>query len=1062
MYSRGAAAKGATGTVAGHSQRAWEAELSAVGYGREDLVYSGGGLDLSSVSLPNMDGDGSKSLRNGAMRFPPKSRIDLPGEISEPLFAPATLGEAKRIGADLLENIDFLEARMLDLATLVSESRKACRAHGKYLYGLPFPPSDAADVAAVRRLLSHDLQALRDEAVSLGNDIDVIRSQKIDLVLPAEISSAHPTLSKVRQSILKRCEALRAEVSTTEIVLHNLLDLSDDLLSVHHGPSCKLDGVEPDWGHLGTSKDAVHTSNKALCYVAWMEARSLPICDAIFEFFQSPTHNDHILAIVGYVFAPRELCEVLEYVTSNGGRTPLILPLAPDGEGAERYYVNDKNGKSGTGGGEKLYGALYSPLPLYLSNGVHQLILDECQLTDYDVNTLATHLPALTGLHTLCLRGNSITSLGATSLSTSLWDRASELQVLRLDRNNIGAEGALSLSKAIPRCRYLQALSLSFNPIGDVGLFYILRAIMNPVRKARNSLPRPFQLSKKDGDYDYDDDIESAYSDDEDEMQRLIRRRRELTGADEGEGKGDGGNERGQEERKGGDEDQTAAASSLYNSDTDSYEYVDNDDDAFGSVDSRGSSRGRGRGVRGGRRRKNRGSVNGKEDDDDDGNDDGADVYTMLNDEESVYSVALSRRSSVQLNPSAASMNLTRLSSKFDASALARMPLFLRKFRLVRFKIVAVAAFLRVKSRGHALYSLSVAGCSLSGFSLEVASHALADNQHLGVLDLSHNSIGAGAGERSGGETCQDQHDAAHVVGVAQIQLGMSRQQLREAISLSHYKVTGKYETLVYDLSVASGIHPEHLEASIFPAIRQRDAKEIYTQLLCDSGLQTLTMQSCALVDEAVQQFVQILNKGVAASDQREAVESGAMALLRNPDCVRDPQLAAILREHGISLSVQDDLHHHKLLLALDKTDLDQIAASLKAAFQKPFLQALQRRCSLSTLDISDNHLGPTAANWVAAATGNLFLDNLQVGVKGGVLSTSSSSTLPRKPASDHNQKHSGHSRRTLLGEGSEYDDEQDDLSEVSADDIGGDKSFSSAILNKVSQSANWLRGTKQ
>lgn len=1046
--------------------RKWEAELSA-SYGREELVYSGGALDLS-LSLPNMDGDGNKDLRNGAMRFPPKSRIDLPGEISEPFFARASLGEAKRIGTDLLENIDFLEARMLDLVTLVSENRKSCRAHGKYLYSLPFPPPDAEDVVRVRRLLAHDLQALRDDAVSLVNDIDAIRSHNIDAVLPAEISSAHPTLSKVRQSILKRCEALRTEVSTTEIVLHNLLDLSDDLLSVHHGPSCKLDGVEPDWGHLGISKDAVQTSNKAVCYVAWMEARSLPICDAVFEFLQSPTQNDHILAIVGYDFAPRELCELLEYVTSNGGRTPLILPLPPDGDRAGRNHrrVDDDDDDDDVlgSGAEKLYAAIHSPLPLYLSNVVHQLILDECQLSDYDVNTLATHLPALTALHTLCLRGNNITSLGATSLSTALWDRASELQVLRLDRNSVGAEGALSLSKAIPRCRYLQALSMSFNPIGDVGLFYILRAIMNPIRKARNGLPRPFQLSKKDGDYDFDDDIESGYSDDEDEMQRLLRRRRELAGEDEGD------DEQGQEERKGGDESQTAATMSLYDSDIDSYEYVDNDDDAFGSIDSRGSSRGRARGRGGRRRRQNRGSVYGSDGCARDGDDDdGTDVYTMPNDEETVYSVALSRRSSVQLNPSAASLSLSRMSSKFDASALARMPLFLRKFRLVRFKIVAVAAFLRVKSRGHALFSLSVAGCSLTGFSLELISYALADNQHLGVLDLSHNPIGAGAAMRGQGEISQEQHDAAHVVGVAQIQLGMSRQQLRDAISLSHHNLSGKYETLVYDLSVASGIHPERLETTIFPAICQRDAKEIYTQLLCDSGLQTLSMQSCGLVDDAVQQLVQILNKGVAVCDQREAAESGALALLRNPDCVRDPQLGVILREHGINLSVQDELHHHKLLLALDKTDLDQIAATLKTAFQKPFLQSLQRSCFLSSLDLSDNHLGPTAANWVGASTGFMFLDNFQIGVAVGTTSSTSSSSLPRKTPAD--QMHAGHSRRSILrfADGSDYDDDGDEdlVSAVSNDDLGGEAgntspSFASAIMKQVSQSRGWLRNTNR
>tara|TARA_B110000090_G_C13168811_1_gene364547 strand:+ start:197 stop:403 length:207 start_codon:yes stop_codon:yes gene_type:complete len=46
----------------------------------------------------------------------------------------------------------------------------------------------------------------------------------------------------------------------------------------------------------------------------------------------------------------------------------------------------------------------------------------------------------------------------------------------------------------------LQALSISFNPIGDAGLYYILRATMNVRRKARESVPRPLELFNADAD----------------------------------------------------------------------------------------------------------------------------------------------------------------------------------------------------------------------------------------------------------------------------------------------------------------------------------------------------------------------------------------------------------------------------------------------------------------------------------------------------------------------------------------------------------------------------------
>ena len=1000
--------------------RSWEDELSeqySEGHYEELIPRK---LQSSTawedMSLPNMDT--TKTKRNGAMRFPPKNRISLPGEISRLLFAPVALVEpdgatkSKRIGQDLLEKKQFLESSVADIASQVSQNRHLCRTHGAYLYSLPFPPHDA-DLPKVKKLLSQDLVALLDEAQKIGEDIHVMRTETIDEFLPSEISSAHPILSKAQQSITKRCETLRTEASMTEMVLHNLVDLADDLLSVHHGPSCKLDGVEPDWGHLGNFQEEIRTSNKALCYVAWMEARSLPICDAVFEFLQTPTQNDHILAIVGYVFAPRELCELMEYITTNAGRTPIILPA-----GDEEGFDNDDASMVG----ENLYGALGTPRPLYMSNVVHQLIIDECQLTDYDVNTIATHLPALTGLHTLCLRGNNITSLGATSLSTVLWDRASQLKVLRLDRNCIAAEGALSISKAMCRCRYLQALSLSFNPIGDVGVFYILRSIMNPVRKARTDLPRPFQLSKKDGEYDYDDDIESTYSDDEDIIHRMLRQRHEQMRDDKAD-----------EEEWKGSEDQTAATS-LYDSDT---EYVD--DDKFGYRK---------------RRNKNRGAG----DDDDD-----TDIYSMPNDEEDVYSVALSRRSSVQLNPSAASLSLTRISSKYEALALARMPLFLRKFRLVRFKMIAVSAFLRVKSRGHGLYSLSVAGCSLSSISLGVVSHALIDNHNIGSLDLSHNPVGVHEGELHGAaraEELQEQHDATHVLGVAEIQFGMSRKEVRAAISAvdkPYTQISGRYETFVYDLSIASGIHPERLETVIFPAILKKDSKEIFANLLCDTGLQTLSLRSCGLQDDAVQQIVQIVNRSATARNQRESAESCAMNFLRNPNCIRDQQRDIILREHGISISLassDEDVHHHKMLLTMDKGDLDQITATLKTKYQKPFLQSLQKRCYITTLDISDNHLGPTSANWVASASGHFFLDDLQIGV--GYVSAC---PLPRKPLQMHGHSH----RQSLLD--AEFDEgefSEEEYSDMSDDDARG-ASRLSPLLKTMSDTAGfakqWIAG---
>jgi len=499
--------------------RPWSEEL--------DKVYAAHGVydELASrlhqqLLLPNMDG--MKVKRNGAPRFPPKSKVELPPALVDsplPAFdmeeASSLLHPAKKgkLSADLMKQMKDLEEVLATLYEQICANRDSCRRHGSYLYNLGNPPLEK-DLNIIRQNVTREVKKLLDDAVTLVNNAELVRKKKIHDVLPEEVATSNTMFSTWSQFMTRRCEVLRLEASKSEIVLHNLLDLAEDLITTNIGTTCKLDGIEPDWSSLGNFKSQIKTSNKAICYVAWMEARGLPICDAVFEFMQSPTQHAFILTIVGYSFAPRELCELLEFIATNAGRTPLIAPINPDGtNGTGAHHAGDKDDDAAI---ENLYKLLKTKSPLYMSNSVHHLSLDECMLNDYDMSTIALHLPALSSLHTLCLRGNAITSVGATSIATSLWDTASEIKTLRLDRNNIGTDGALSLSKAIHRCRYLSSLSLSFNPVGDVGMFYILRALMNPARKARAFLPRPFELSQNDGAYDYEDDIQSTYSDDED------------------------------------------------------------------------------------------------------------------------------------------------------------------------------------------------------------------------------------------------------------------------------------------------------------------------------------------------------------------------------------------------------------------------------------------------------------------------------------------------------------------------------------------------------------------
>jgi hypothetical protein len=65
------------------------------------------------------------------------------------------------------------------------------------------------------------------------------------------------------------------------------------------------------------------------------------------------------------------------------------------------------------------------------------------------------------------------------------------LRSVALDFNDIGSQGAEALASVLARCPFLESLTLSHNPVGDAGLYFLLRGVMNKDRKAYASLPLP-------------------------------------------------------------------------------------------------------------------------------------------------------------------------------------------------------------------------------------------------------------------------------------------------------------------------------------------------------------------------------------------------------------------------------------------------------------------------------------------------------------------------------------------------------------------------------------------
>lgn len=52
----------------------------------------------------------------------------------------------------------------------------------------------------------------------------------------------------------------------------------------------------------------------------------------------------------------------------------------------------------------------------------------------------------------------------------------------------------VELSLALPSCPLLSTISISHNPIGDIGLYFFLRSLLNKHRDAYHILPLPPDL----------------------------------------------------------------------------------------------------------------------------------------------------------------------------------------------------------------------------------------------------------------------------------------------------------------------------------------------------------------------------------------------------------------------------------------------------------------------------------------------------------------------------------------------------------------------------------------
>jgi len=567
--------------------------------------------------------DDAPKTYHGDNRFPPRARPHAIGSIDNEKYnlcesdaqleLSAGPDAEQTAGAILLSKLGGLRLK-------IRENREQARARGQYLQSQPLTAMDQEASYLSEVLL--ELRSLGEDAQHLVQEVDTLQFAREAALPPA--AAAY-------------CQTLRLDASATELQLEALLELAEDMLYSPRGELCRLDGIEPDWKALAALHRAVAAqpvAARAVRYTQMTTQKKLPVCQPLYDFLCDPRQHAYMLCICGYGFAAGELAAVLSFLASDCAPAPSSFQIANTASPRARAVSSDASGAVAT------------------ANQVHELLLDSCGLTDADIHEVVTYLPDFLALHTLSLRGNSMSSAGATNLATVTWEHGLPLRTLQLDRNNISDDGACMIAKCLHRCRYLQRLSVSYNPIGDAGFYYLVRASMNPYRRARRSLPRPPELTEDNGE-DFHSDNEDSESEE--------------------------------------------------------------------------------------------GAISESSDDDDD-------AYTVVEDDESVYSRQIEYIPSSIMNRRGLAL-AAKLRELKEAQKRSHKTLLQKWYARVRIKVMAVAALLRLRSRGHNIHTLEAAGCGLGPFSLQVLAHALSDNHNMATVVLADNAVGHSEYEKADNST---------------------------------------------------------------------------------------------------------------------------------------------------------------------------------------------------------------------------------------------------------------------------------------------------------------------
>ena len=306
---------------------------------------------------------------------------------------------------------------------------------------------------------------------------------------------------EMASNIIERLNNLYAEFTKTYDLVKSLILLAEDVVGNNNLERiCILDNIIPDWSQqnsrqLNQPKISYHCYN----YEEFCSHNNVALIDNICKFLADPEKIGNTIFLHNFDTMPFQFIVAIRFLS----------------------FASES-----------------------IKDAVQYVQLNNSNLNDDDIIEFASYVHLFKNLKWISIKNNSnVTSKSAIALSKSFRSKSSSnlnvtLKYLTLDGNNIDKVGARALARSLPRLLFLEYFSLSHNPIGDEGLYFILKHLTNRRRKARRKLEMPSlksaldqlnvapaeALDKKtlqykiyfgDADYESDMDVSTLYDTDE-------------------------------------------------------------------------------------------------------------------------------------------------------------------------------------------------------------------------------------------------------------------------------------------------------------------------------------------------------------------------------------------------------------------------------------------------------------------------------------------------------------------------------------------------------------------